>query len=71
MERKQNTNSENLEVQVKDAYFVIQNKEDGFSWIINLEDHPNSFLLDSSYQNFMSKDILNEQESMVIFQPTA
>jgi len=71
MENKQNTNSENLEVQVKDAYFVIQNKEDGFSWIINLEDHPNSFLLDSSYQNFMSKDILNEQESMVIFQPTA
>lgn len=71
MENKQITNSENLEVQVKDAYFVIQNKEDGFSWIINLEDHPNSFLLDSSYQNFMSKDILNEQESMVIFQPTA
>jgi len=71
MEKKQNTNSENLEVQVKDAYFVIQNKEDGFSWIINLEDHPNSFLLDSSNQNFVSNDVMNEQESMVIFQPTA
>ena len=71
MEKKQNTNSENLEVQVKDAYFVIPNKEDGFYWIINLEDHPNSFLLDSSYQNFMSNDIMNEQESMVIFQPSA
>lgn len=71
MENKQNTISENLEVQVKDAYFVIQNKEDGFSWIINLEDHPNSFLLDSSNQNFVSNDVMNEQESMVIFQPTA
>ncbi len=71
MENAQTTNRKNLEVQVKDAYFVIQNKEDGFSWIINLEDHPNSFLLDSSNQNFVSNDVMNEQESMVIFQPTA
>ena len=71
MEKKQNTNSEMIDVQVKDAYCVITNKEAGFYWVINLEDHPNSFLLDRSYQNFMSKNVMNDQESMVIFQPTA
>jgi hypothetical protein len=71
MEKKQHTHSEMIDVQVKDAYCVITNKEDGFYWVINLEDHPNSFLLDRSYQNFMSDNIINDQESMVIFQPTA
>ena len=71
MEKKQYTHSERTDDQIKDAYFIINNKEDGFYWVINLEDHPNSFLLDRSFQNFMSTNISNDQESMVIFQPTA
>ena len=49
---------------------IIKNKQDGFYWVINLEDHPNSFLLDQSFQNFLPSQMKEDQETMVIFQPT-
>jgi len=63
-----NTNKE-LEIRTTDAYCIFKNKKYGFYWVINLEDHPSSFLLDKSYQNFSPKYKDNNQ-SMVIFQPT-
>ncbi|MCD4682608.1 MAG: hypothetical protein K8R86_04925 [Bacteroidales bacterium] len=70
MENLENITQGDLELQVKDAYCIIKNKQDGFYWVINLEDHPNSFLLDQSFQNFLPSQMKEDQETMVIFQPT-
>lgn len=53
-----------------DFYCIIKNKEDGFYWVLDLNDHPNSFLLDNSFQHLVPKEMKNEQESLVIIQPT-
>ena len=55
---------------IKDHYFIIKSKENGFFWVLNLNDHPNSFLLDHSFQNMVSHEKISEQESMVVIQPT-
>lgn len=70
MEIKRETRNEGIEFQVKDVYCIIKNKEDGFYWVLNLEDHPNSFLLDRSYQNFLRPQFKEDQESMVVIQPS-
>ena len=53
-----------------DFYCVVKDQDQDFYWVINLEDHPNSFLLDPTYQNLISPDHKTDQESMVIIQPT-
>jgi hypothetical protein len=55
--------------QFNDCYCIVKNKENGFYWVINLNDHPNSFLLDHSFQNMITPGAVNEQESMVVIQP--
>ncbi|MBN2173715.1 MAG: hypothetical protein JW731_06270 [Bacteroidales bacterium] len=62
--------NEELKIRMTDVYCVIKNKNDGFYWVINLENHPASFILDRSFQNFLSADRNSDQESMVIIQPT-
>ena len=52
-----------------DFYCVVKDQEQDFYWVINLEDHPNSFLLDTTYQNLNSPELKKEQESMVVIQP--
>ena len=69
MEKLSENKKKDLEIRMTDSYCILKNKKDGFYWVINLEDHPSSFLLDKSYQNFSSKYKDNNQ-SMVIFQPT-
>ncbi len=65
---QQEINNEWFE-QFKDCYFIVKNKENGFYWVINLNDHPNSFLLDHSFQNMISREKISDQESMVVIQP--
>ena len=60
----------NLQGAFPDYYCVIRDKKQDFYWVINLEDHPNSFLLDQSFQNFLPSQMKEDQETMVIFQPT-
>lgn len=52
-----------------DYYYVIKDKDQDCYWVINLEDHPNSFLLDKSYQQFVNNDKMEQQDSYVIKQP--
>jgi len=59
----------NTTTKVPDPYCVIQDDEQDFYWFINLEDHPNSFLLDKKYQHFIVPRHKKEHESMVIIQP--
>jgi len=61
---------ESYKIRLTDVYCVIKSKKDDFYWVINLEDHPSSFLLDQSFQNFLPAEHNDEQESMVIIQPT-
>ncbi len=70
METQSINKIEEMDVQIRDVYCIVKNKEDGFYWVINLEDHPNSFLLDHSYQNFLPPQFKKDQESMVVIQPT-
>lgn len=70
MEGKSEKINSNLEVRMVDSYCVISNKEDNFYWVLNLEDHPNSFLLDRSFQNFISPNSEMHNGSMVVFQPS-
>ena len=53
----------------KDAFYVIQDEEHDFYWVIDLEDHPNSFLLDKTYQNMLSDKEKANNSSMIVFQP--
>jgi hypothetical protein len=69
MERFKDKNDGRAEVTVKNVYCIIKNKEDGFYWVLNLENHPNSFLLDKSFQHFVPRSVKQDQESMVVFQP--
>ena len=55
----------------QDFYFVVNDKEHDFYWVLNLLDHPSSFLLDHSYHQFASNEIKEDQDSMIIIQPTA
>ena len=55
--------------EMNDHYFLVKNKEHGFYWVINLNDHPNSFLLDHSFQNMVTPGAMAEEESMVVIQP--
>ncbi len=50
-------------------YFVAKDKENDFYWVLNLDDHPNSFLLDKSFQHLVPSKIREGNESMVIKQP--
>jgi hypothetical protein len=52
-----------------DFFYVAKDEENGFYWVLNLEDHPSSFLLDKSFQHLMPSKIREGQESMVIKQP--
>lgn len=52
-----------------DYYCVVKDKKQDFYWVINLEDHPSSFLLDKSYQQYISPEHKQDQESFVIIQP--
>jgi len=70
METKKREQFDEGVVRMKDVYCIIKNKEDGFYWVLNLEDHPNSFLLDHSYHNFQRPQYKEDQESMVVIQPT-
>jgi hypothetical protein len=70
MEEIKTQRNSGMELQVKDVFCMIKNKKDGFYWVLNLEDHPSSFLLDRSYQNFLPPHFKEDMESLVIFQPT-
>jgi len=70
MEAKIENRNDGQELKVKDVYCIIKDKEDGFYWVLNLEDHPSSFLLDRTYHNFLPPQYKKDQESMVVFQPT-
>ena len=48
-------NNSMLQGQLPDVYCVVKDKEQDFYWVINLEDHPGTFLLDISYQQYISK----------------
>jgi len=63
------TNTE-TEISITDVYCIVKNKENNFYWILNLEDHPNSFLLDKSFQQYLPTANFKAYESMVIIQPT-
>ena len=52
-----------------DYYCVVKDKNEDFYWVINLEDHPNSFLLDKSYQQYLSNGRTQGQDSFVVIQP--
>jgi hypothetical protein len=52
-----------------DYYCVVKDKKEDFYWVINLEDHPSSFLLDKSYQQYLSPGRKHGQDSFVIIQP--
>ncbi|MCF8379555.1 MAG: hypothetical protein K9H49_08270 [Bacteroidales bacterium] len=52
-----------------DPHCVIQDKEQNFFWVINLEDHPNSFLLGQNYQHLFNTERNKDHESMMIIQP--
>lgn len=54
---------------IPDFYCVLKDNDHDFYWVINLEDHPNSFLLDKGYQQLNSQGIEDNQQSMVIIQP--
>ena len=69
MNKELNDYNEELDIQMKDLYCIIKNKKDGFYWVLNLEDHPGSFLLDKSYQQFIPPEYKEDQESLVIIQP--
>jgi hypothetical protein len=56
---------------LKDAFYVIQDEEHDFYWVIDLEDHPNSFLLDKTYQNLLTGKEKSNNSSMIVFQPIA
>lgn len=62
---------DNMTIEMNDVYCIIKNKEDGFYWVINLEDHPGTFLLDKSYHNMLPPTEKGEQESMLVIQPMA
>lgn len=50
-------------------YYVAKDEENDFYWVLNLDDHPNSFLLDKSFQHLVPSKIREGNESMVIKQP--
>lgn len=52
-----------------DYYCVVKDKKQDFYWVINLEDHPNSFLLDKSFQQHLAPNMKEGQESYVVIQP--
>lgn len=52
-----------------DFYFVLPDKENNFNWVINLEDHPNSFLLNGSHHRNIETIKSEKDASMVIIQP--
>ncbi|MBM3435289.1 MAG: hypothetical protein FJY07_03610 [Bacteroidetes bacterium] len=70
MEKFRDIKEAETETQVKNAYFIVKNEEFGFYWVLNLENHPNSFLLDKTFQHFVPSTFKENQESMVVFQPT-
>jgi len=70
MEIKTGIRNDEKPDRLTDLYCIIKNKKDGFYWVINLEDHPNSFLLDHSYHNFLPPQFKEDHESMVVIQPT-
>ena len=55
--------------ELPDYYCVIKDKNQDCYWVINLEDHPSSFLLDKSYQQFISSGQTEQDDSYVIVQP--
>jgi len=69
MKKFRNIEEKREDTPVKNVYCIIKNKEDGFYWVLNLENHPGSFLLDKSFQNSMPSGFKENQESMVVFQP--
>lgn len=58
-----------FEGMLPDYYCVVKHKKQDFYWVINLEDHPSSFLLDKSYQQYIAPEQKQEQNSFVIIQP--
>ena len=52
-----------------DFYFVLPDKENNFNWVINLDDHPNSFLLNGRHHRNIETIKSEEDASMVIIQP--
>ena len=63
------TNTE-IEISMTDVYCIVKNKENNFYWVLNLEDHPNSFLLDKSFQQYLPATNYQAYETMVVIQPT-
>lgn len=55
--------------QISDFFFMVKNQKDGFYWVLNLENHFGSFLLDKTDQNFLPPEYKEDQKSMVIIQP--
>ncbi|MCB0805097.1 MAG: hypothetical protein KDC05_04810 [Bacteroidales bacterium] len=66
----ENTTHNNSDYRNPDFFFVIKDNEHDFYWVLNLEDHPSSFLLDQTYQRF-TNELKKDQDSMIIIQPTA
>jgi hypothetical protein len=58
-----------LEGILPDYYCVVKDKHEDYYWVINLEDHPSSFLLDKSYQQYLSPEKGKGQDSFVVIQP--
>jgi hypothetical protein len=51
---------------IQDQYCVVRDKEHNFCWVINLEDHPSSFLADRSYRKIFSKGVDGTEDSVVL-----
>jgi hypothetical protein len=64
-----NTANEISTLDCNDFYFVLPDKENNFNWVINLEDHPNSFLLNGSHHRNIETIKSEKDASMVIIQP--
>ena len=64
-----NDTNGNSILDVNDFYFILPDKENNFNWVINLEDHPNSFLLNGSHHRNINNQRGDEDASMVVIQP--
>ncbi|RLD61796.1 MAG: hypothetical protein DRJ05_01800 [Bacteroidetes bacterium] len=64
-----NSTNGNSILDANDLYFIIPDMENNFNWVINLEDHPNSFLLNGSHHRNIDTNRSDKDASMVVIQP--
>lgn len=64
-----NSANDNSILDCNDFYFILPDKENNFNWVINLDDHPNSFLLNGTHHRNIDTIRGEDDASMVIIQP--